>query len=155
MSKNIKIIFTLSFLLNIILVGIILGGIYKPKRSNYFDKASVSSEVREVFKKNMHQNREEMRNSFKEIKAYKDELKAIIIAEKFDEVAYSNTMKKIRDVKNLMSESKAQSLGKTLSTLSQEERKQAANLVLRKLSKKHYSRKKERNYMNSKEKVNK
>lgn len=147
MSKNIKIIFTLSFLLNIILVGVVLGGVYKKRSFHVNHLAEVSPQTREIFKKHISKNRSEMQKHFEQLKGHKQDIKNIIIAEKFDEQAYSDKMDQILAIKNTMVTQKAKTLGQTLSKLSQEERKEMSTHVLRKFSGKRHGKHKGRNHM--------
>ncbi len=150
MSKKIKIIFTLSFLLNIILVGILLGGSYKMQKKHHsFPK---DPHIQEVMKSNMKKNKVHMVENFKKIRGYRDELKSIIIAEDFNQEAFEVKMSQILAVKNVISGRKVQTLGNTLSELSLEERKEFSGFVLSRLTDKHHGKRNRRNHMNKKEK---
>ena len=159
MSKTVKLIVTFSFLLNIILVGIIVGGIFQQKRHHPFENIPVSQEIKLVFNKTMSQNREKMRVHFKQMKEYKKELRQIIIADEFDRQAYAVQMDKIRTIKNIMATQKAKTLGDTLSELSYEERKEISGHVLNRLSGKRHGRAKNmregHNYMKYKDNADK
>lgn len=151
MSKKIKVIFTLSFLFNIILIGVLVGGFYKTQRKHYFYPEN--PRIQKVMKSNMEKNKVDMTESFKQMRGYKDELKSIIIAHDFDRVAFEEKMNQILAIKNDMSTRKAQTLGKTLSELSQEERKELSAFVLRRLTDRRHGKKNRHNPMNKKEKM--
>lgn len=135
MSKKIKIIFTLSFLLNILVLGVLLGGAYKMK--NWHDPSSFSESTREVMRENIRMNRADMRQDFNKIREYKKDLKHIMTAEKFDKIAFEEKINQVFEIKNVISQRKAQTLSKTLSQLPQEERKAFSSHVLGQLMGKH------------------
>lgn len=128
MSYKIKVIFTLSFLLNIVLLGVLLGGLYhhKKPRPPFPETAAIKEEMH----KNIRANRADMHRDFKKIKEYKKELKEIIVAEEFDESAFQKKMDDILNVKNVISKRKAVTFGKTLSALSLEDRQVFSRHVL-------------------------
>lgn len=132
MSKKIKIIFTLSFLLNIIFIGALIGGLYKSQKGN--PMSSMDDNVQKIIKKNMDENRDNMRVKFDQMKDLKSELKIIVEAENFDKSAFDKQMSQILKIKSDMGQGKADSLAKTLSELSQEDRKSFSNNVLRLLN---------------------
>lgn len=149
MSKKMKVIFTLSFLLNILAVGVLLGGAYKMK-SNHPPLGSISEATREILKKNIQADRAEMRRNFRQMQAYKKELRDVIGAEEFDRKIFNAKVNQILAVKGKISARKVETLGKTLSELSQEDRKAFSGHVLGQLLDKHPKGRKGRKSMNKK-----
>lgn len=139
MSKKVKIIFTLSFLLNLVLFGVLFGGMYKMHHWRDSMSMNMSEHTRVVFKENMSVNREAMRDDFQKMKQYKDELEVIISAESFDAAAYALKMSQIKEIKDNIFERKQATLQNTLSNLSQQEREDFSGHVMRMVSdgKKH------------------
>lgn len=139
MRKTIKIIFTLSVLLNLVLLGVICGGFYKVNRWHDSD-LNVSEQSRVVIKTNMLESRAQMRESFQEVRKYNAQLKEIMEAENFDPQAYDAVIEKILTTKAAVSRQKAEAMGKTLAILPLEDRRKFSSKVLRILSHKHGKR---------------
>lgn len=134
MTKTIKLIFTISVLLNVLLLGFIGGTIHK-KRSYWKDvKVELSEEGRDVIKKNMKASRQEMQKKFQSMKKNHSTLKKIIEAPEFDQDAYEKAVDVVLNSKDEMMRHRAQSMGKTLAELSLVERKKLSSRMLQSLS---------------------
>ncbi|HPD82928.1 MAG: periplasmic heavy metal sensor [Alphaproteobacteria bacterium] len=133
MTKYIKIIFTFSVILNIALIGVVVGGAYK-KHQWRQGKFQHNPELVQIMRNNIEKNQEGFRKKIKDMKQKREVLKSIIESEKFDREAYDHQISKILENKNEMAEMKAKAMGETLSTLSLEERKKFSNFILRGVS---------------------
>jgi Spy/CpxP family protein refolding chaperone len=133
MKKTIKIIFTLSLLLNIALIGVVLGGMYKRYKWHQ-PPVELSEKSQKILKDNFQQTRMEMRESFDKIRADGRELQHIITAETFDREAYDEAVSKILKKKDDLAHAKADSMGDVLSRLSVEERQKISKRLVRGLA---------------------
>ena len=133
MKKTIKIIFTLSLLLNIALIGVVLGGVYK-RHKWHQPPIELSEKSQKILKDNFQQSRMQMKESFDQIRADSRELQNIITAETFDREAYNEVVSKILENKDALAHAKADSMGDVLSRLSAEERQKISKRLVRGLS---------------------
>jgi uncharacterized membrane protein len=152
MSKTVKLIVTFSFLLNMVLVGVVVGGLYKKHNAHTPRFENMSAETREVLKQSIQKNREAMRENVEQMRGHKEELKVIITAEEFDAAAYDMKMDQVLSIRNTMMVQKSKALGQTLSSLSQEQRTEMSGHILRRLSGKHKGKRKDHNGLKHKEK---
>lgn len=136
MKKSIKIIFTLSLLLNLILMGVVGGGLYK-KYERHTLPSEFGENVRSTLKENVKKSRQEIRAQFKEMRQYSEALKEIINAPEFDQEAYKAITGKILEGKDRVARQKADVMGNTLAELSQEERQEISAHIIKRLGPKH------------------
>jgi Spy/CpxP family protein refolding chaperone len=156
MTKKVKIIFTLSLILNLMLLGLIGGKIYK--KTSYHRDIEISDSSRDIIRQNIKEAKENVRAQFKQMRAYKDELETIITADQFDINAYNDVIGKMLALKSDISVSRAESMGKTLSELPKEDRLKLSDRFLRSLSshdphhakKSHFRKKHETQKMDAK-----
>jgi|GEM_PF-3379922 len=95
MSRKIKIIVTLSLILNIVFAGLILGFFYrmppqKMLRSDAVEKLSPAGQ--DLFNARMSALRKDMHESFKEIKDIRVRVQALLEEENFDADAYNSAV---------------------------------------------------------------
>ena len=135
MTKTMKIIFTLSILINLVLVGVVSGSLYKrhKKHAPPIPK-ELSTEIRAKLEGNIKESRGKMREQFKELKQSHEVLQRIVTAEQFDIDAYNESVNKILDAKDEISKQKAEMMGNILSELSLEERKKISEKLVKSLS---------------------
>lgn len=133
MSKSIKIIFTLSLLLNLILVGVSVGCLWK-RHDHKMPFAESSEETRAQFKAAFEGNREAMRADIDTIRSSRATLENIIAAEPFDRAAYDTEVKKVLSVRDRMGQRRSEILGDVLEKLPAEERAQIAKKISSKLA---------------------
>lgn len=138
MTKTMKIIFTLSILINLVLIGAVGGNFYKHHKKHGLPiPKELSVESRAKLEENMKQSRGEMREQFKALKKNHEVLQNIVSAEQFDHEAYKVAVNKILDAKDELGRQKAEMMGNVLSELSLEERKKLSAKLLKSLSFKH------------------
>ncbi len=127
-----KIIFTVSVLLNLTLVGFVGAHQYK-KYQHHKMLDNRHGEAQDIIKK-LKPSRSEMQERMKAIRQNRTDLKMIIEADEFDLEAYEITIDKILDDKNMSARVRAEKMGKTLSSLSQEDRQKISTHMLSKFS---------------------
>lgn len=133
MSKCIKIIFTISLLLNLALIGVVGGGVWK--RWNHpmpFQEAS--DETRALFKQAFENNRDAMRADIDALRTARPALEKIITAQDFNRAAYDAEINTILKVRSGMEQRRAQVLGDILAQLPAAERQKIAPKMLEKLT---------------------
>ncbi|MCB1531176.1 MAG: periplasmic heavy metal sensor [Rhodospirillales bacterium] len=133
MSRAFKIIFTGSLLLNLVLAGAGVGMAYKMKAHFLPSSQAVSPEIRQKLRQSMEENRAQMQPVFQEMRAGKQELKNIILAEDFDAAAYRKSAGHMLDLKDKIERRRALSMEKVLADLSQAEREKIARRFLDRL----------------------
>lgn len=130
MSRAFKIVFTGSLLLNLVLVGVGGGTVYKMREHFFPPSQAVSPEIRQKLKSSMEENRAQMQPVFKEIHAGKKELRDIVLAEDFDGAAYRMSVEHLLDLKDKVARQRALSMEKVLENLSQVEREKISRHFL-------------------------
>ncbi len=153
MSKIVKLIITCSFLLNVILLGVFIGGIINKKEFHVPVLENVSTQTRQVMKQSMKKNRSQMREQFEQMREHKDDLREIILADKFDMVKYNQLMEKILQGRHDIEKQKSETLGNALSSLSQQQRSEMSSHILQKISGKRRPPQKIRKHMKDKENI--
>ena len=133
MKKSMKIIFTLSILLNLALVGAVGGQTYK-RYQWHQPPAELGEQSRDVMRQKMKAAREDMRAQFQKMREHHQALKDIISAPEFDTQAYDAGIEKILGIKDDIAHHKAAVMGQILSELSQEERQKMSGRLLHSLS---------------------
>jgi Spy/CpxP family protein refolding chaperone len=133
MSKCIKIVFTLSLLLNLALAGVGVGCLWQ-KFNRPMPFSNTAPETQALFKKNFEANREAMRADIDAIRAVRTTLEPIITAEKFDRKAYNAEVGKVLKARDKMGNRRADILGDILAELPQAERQKIAHKILAKLT---------------------
>ena len=136
MSRKIKIIFTLSILLNIVLIGVIGGGMlrmYKHFGQGDFHKEiqSLPEDVQEKIDMAYKTSRQEMRNLFMEARQAKQSVRDSLNAESFDPQAYKDASEALNQVRYRMLQVQARKTGSIASELNAEERRRFAGYLMR------------------------
>lgn len=134
MTKKIKIIFTLSFILNIVLIGVLLGVLSHAKPQYRLD--NIEGSAKEVLRANMDKKRDAMQANHEKMNVYKKKLQEIMIAPEFNREDFDKVMNDILTIKNDIEDIKSNVFGDALSELSQQDRELISENLLRKLSKK-------------------
>ncbi|HPF78404.1 MAG TPA: periplasmic heavy metal sensor [Alphaproteobacteria bacterium] len=133
MTKRIKIIFTLSVLLNILLAGVVAGHFIQKDRYHR-PPMELDQQTREKMKASFEKSREEMREFFQEMRKQRDALDEIISAPEFDRAAYDTAVSDILESKGEIVRKKAVMMGGMLSDMSVEERRKMAPFIVRGLT---------------------
>ncbi len=144
MSKKIKIVLTVSIILNVLLLGVLIGmsaDDYKDHRNKRADFRSaldkLSPEKSKMVNKTMRSLHKETRKTRKEVKKTRNKINKILSAPEFDESAYDT---EIKNLKKLQAEimDKFSIVTKDLALkLEQDERKVMAELLKKRTFKHH------------------
>lgn len=121
MSQKIKIIFTLSFLLNILLIGFIGGQVYQKNQKHDF-KHNISAQSQALLEKNMKQHKQVMKKDMRHLKSIKTELRNIVEEDDFDKEKFIAKMNILLEGKHNLSQKKAAHIAQTLEQLPKQDR---------------------------------
>ena len=103
MSRRIKILFTLSVLLNIVFIGVAVGTVYKmsQKWDNHLDRkiGHLSPEMQDKIRASLWESRDEIRDLIQEGRQAKESMKDAINAEEFDVAAYDAASQQLIDLR--------------------------------------------------------
>lgn len=129
MSKKMKIIFTLSVLLNVLLVGWAAGeAIHKFNKHNPAEKIArdMSPEGRHIVAKTMQNAFREGRGKMRDMRKTKDEIKKILTAEEFDPEAFEVAAEKMHKMFSEMGQKRTAVTKELAGQLSQADREKLA-----------------------------
>ena len=136
MSKKIKIVFTFSVLLNVLLLGVSAG--YALKRYTYEPwsemKETLAPETRELLRTTLKERLQEARPRIQAYREARSELEAVLTAKIFDEKAYALAAKRMIDLGGDISAHKMETIRTLASALPVEERRKMAQKFVRVLS---------------------
>ena len=133
MRKSTKIIFTLSILLNVVLIGVVVGGAAKQYKAHHWHKvkADLSPESRNIVARNFRAAHRDMADVRGKAQKVRKDMESIFKAEEFDEAAFDKAVKKMRALKEQMHERKIEAVKELAKSLPQEERKKMAGKLAR------------------------
>ncbi|MGI9533653.1 MAG: periplasmic heavy metal sensor [Thermodesulfobacteriota bacterium] len=138
MSSRVKIILTISVILNFFFIGLIVGHYsgkyYMYKNFRYFGTEigeRLSPENERMLKQTMRNLHKETRDSRKKIKKSRKELSRIITAPTFDEKKYDETVLKLHNLHTQMALKLSEATKKLAKEFNQEERKVIAEILKR------------------------
>ena len=132
MTKIIKIIFTLSLLLNLTFIGFVSADYYKKYQHSKVSKI-MDERTRDIVSK-LKPPRSKIKERMQLMRKNRAALKDVISAEEFDLNAYQNTIDKIMNQKDEMARARANKMGETILQLSQEDRISLSNHMLKRMS---------------------
>jgi uncharacterized membrane protein len=130
MSRKIKILTIVSLLLNVLLIGVVIGDIsHRFGREPYWRKHSrdltsrLPEDKAELFRKTLEEVYGDNRDVYKEIKEARGRAMEILSAPEFDEAAYREEVDRIHELKGLMKRRLADATVELAKQFDQEERK--------------------------------
>ncbi len=136
MKKAIKIIFTVSVLLNIALIGVVGGHAFKKQKGyeshNKFE--NLSAETRDILEANRQKMRADKKGNWERKKQDREALQKIISADVFNRDEYNDAVGKMLDQRDDMMRSKAATMAEILDSLPQAEREELSKHIMRGLS---------------------
>jgi len=133
MSKTIKILIVSSLVLNILLIGFIIG-----KVSNRFFRGDslrrqpselavkLSPDRKKLFINTMEKVRVENRNIHKQIREARERIFSILTAPQFDEASYQSEVEKLHELRGIMMQRLSNATKELAKQFNQEERKSLA-----------------------------
>lgn len=135
MSRKYKIILTVSIILNVLLLGMTGGMMYKKwqwKRSNIeIVQADFSPEARNLIARHFQEARNEMKDEFGKSRQRRKKLVDLLRAENFDQDEYDRTVEQMRDTQNELLERKMEMLKDLALALPPEDRKKISPQFIR------------------------
>jgi uncharacterized membrane protein len=137
MSRSIKIIFTLSLILNVILLGLVGGGLYrlqihfKGDRDIQRELQSMPPDVRAKIDQMFDSTHAEMRSLFKMMVQAKQEVRDTLNADPFVRSKYDNAVEKLNQIRFNMMQIRAQKTGEIAMHLTADDRRKFAGYLLR------------------------
>ena len=144
MSKKIKIILTVSVVLNVLLIGVLVGmsaDEYKDHRNKRAEFRSavdkLPPEKSKLVKKTMRGLHKETRKTRNELKKTRKKINKIISAPEFDESAYDVEIENLKRLQSEIMTKFGQVTKELAAQLGQEERKVIAELLKKRTFKKH------------------
>ena len=138
MNRSLKVIFLVSLIANVLLLGIVLGA--APHRleepPSFRDRVKADIEklpepARTKMRENMEQTRKTDEPRFAEIRQAREETLKIIAAEPFDEAAYDRQVDRISELRRGMFQHMSDNIKSIVKTLPPDQRKAVADLFRR------------------------
>ncbi len=149
MNNKIKAMFTISLIVNIFLIGLVCGCVFKPRDimlDTHGSRNAISPETRILMKGILKNNRDQMRASFKDIRLKKNNLASIFAAKEFDVQDYDRQVEDLLSLNSKILKNKFERFKKLGIKLPQDERKWLSKKLL---PKNFSSVEKMRNYNNN------
>lgn len=140
MSKRMKLVFTISLLLNIILIGAGAGMFYRFTMEGPVP-GDMTPEARHFMARTFQEGRDRVKPLITDIKQKRAAVEEIMVADKFDLDAYKAAVSKMMDSRDAISRERAEIMGEALVDLPLEDRKRLAKHMLDGLSGKKPHRK--------------
>ena len=144
MTKKIKLILLISFILNVILIGVIAGHSYKKfnkhprhKIASFIDKTSLSTTQKEALKADFDKGFMRKKDRKSMMKSIHEELYHIMIAESFEPELYRKTIHKISNHHHQNQNNSFEIVIKIAENLDSKERKNLAKILRRPPPKHH------------------
>lgn len=126
MSKRLKVIFTLSVILNFVLIGLVVGHGYKAFSPHHFKDVDMSPETRATMKAALKEKHEKIRKVMHDIRAKKKNLEEVMSASEFDVNAYDTAIEDWRSYSGVLIDDKKVFFREMLLKLPQAEREKIA-----------------------------
>ena len=133
MNRRMKLIFTISVLLNIVFVGVGAGMFYKFCQDVPIP-GEMSPDARNFVARTYQKGREDVKPLITEVKARKKKVESLLLADKFDEKAYDAAVEDVLETQSKIMHHRAETMSKALVQLSPEDRKKFSNHILDGLS---------------------
>lgn len=129
MSKRMKLIFTVSILLNIMFAAIGVGLFYKYCQDIPIP-GTMSPEARNFIARTYQNGREEVKPLIDEVKARRKKVEAILSSDDFDRKAYDAAVDDLLETQGKIARHRADTMGKALTDLSDDDRKQFSREII-------------------------
>lgn len=133
MTKNsVRVAFTVSILLNLLLVGITGGMMLHQKHKPWHEiKAEMSPETQHLMARTLQKSRRDMGGEMREMRAAKKALAKIMSAKEFDADAYERAMKRMSAARAKVEKGRTKAMKELATQLPREERKKLAGRFTR------------------------
>lgn len=133
MSKRMKLIFTISILLNIIMAGVGVGLFYRYCQDIPIP-GTMSPDARNFVARTYQNGREEVKPLITEVKARKKKVEAILQSDDFDRKAYDSAVDDLLETQGKIARHRADTMGRALTELSTEDRKKFSKEIINNLT---------------------
>lgn len=129
--KNLKLIITVSVIINVLLAGTVAGMILDRPRTMPWEqvKETLSPESQKLVTKMFQNTWKESSSVMRQSMDNRKYLAEVVAAEEFDEKKFDEAVKRIRGVQDLMAEKKIKSTKELLKKLPKEDRQKLAEAV--------------------------
>ncbi len=129
MNRRMKLIFTASVLLNIVLIGVALGLLYKFCQDIPIAR-DMSPDARNFVARTYQNGREEVKPLIQEVKARRKNVERILTADEFDRKAYDRAVDDLLATQAKIMRHRADTMGKALTDLTDDDRKKFSRQVI-------------------------
>lgn len=129
MSKRMKLIFTISVLLNIIFVGA-AAGMFVRFCQDIPIPGTMSPEARSFVARTYQNGREEVKPLIDEVKARRQKVETILQSDDFNRQAYDAAVDDLLETQGKIARHRADTMGKALTELSSEDRKKFSKEII-------------------------
>lgn len=129
MSKRIKLIFTISILLNIVFIGVGAGMLYRYCQDIPIP-GTMSPDARNFVARTYQNGREEIKPLIDEVKVRRKTVEDILQSDGFDRKAYDSAVDDLLETQGKIARHRADTMGKALNDLSDEDRKKFSKEII-------------------------
>lgn len=140
MSKRMKLVFTVSVLLNIVLVAVGAGMLYRYAQGIPIP-GTMSPDARNFVARTYQNGREEVKPLITEVKARRKKVETILQSDDFNRKAYDAAVDDLLETQGKIARHRADTMGRALNELSPEDRKKFSKEILVNLSPSRHHRK--------------
>ena len=129
MNPRMKLIFTVSVLLNIVLVGVATGMLFS-FRHDIRIPGTMSPDGRSFVARTYQNGREEVKPLIEEVKARRQKVENILESKTFDRKAYDKAVDDLLQTQGKIARHRADTMGKALNDLSDEDRRKFSKEII-------------------------
>lgn len=129
MSKRMKLIFTVSILLNIVLIGVGAGMFYRYCQDIPIP-GTMSPDARNFVARTYQNGREEVKPLITEVKARRQKVEDILESDNFDRKSYDAAVDDLLETQGKIARHRADTMGKALNELSPEDRQKFSKEII-------------------------
>ena len=129
MSKRMKLIFTISVLLNIVFIGA-AAGMFVRFCQDIPIPGTMSPDARNFVARTYQNGREEVKPLIEEVKARRQKVEGILESDDFNRKAYDAAVDDLLETQGKIARHRADTMGKALSELSPEDRKKFSSEII-------------------------
>jgi hypothetical protein len=130
LSKRMRVVFTISLVLNVLFIAVGAGLLYKFARDDIRIPPDMSPEARHFMARTFQEGREQVKPLIEQVKERRAVVREIITAEEFDADAYAEAIEPMLDTRDQISRKRAEIMGKALAELPLEDREKFADRIL-------------------------
>lgn len=130
MNRRMKMIFTVSVLLNIVFIGVGAGLFFRFCQEEVHIPGQISPEAKHFIARTYQEGREEVKPLIEEVKKDRAKVEAVLTADTFDAEAYKAQVSEMLDSRDAISRKRAEIMGRALVDLPPEDRKEFAKRIL-------------------------